>query len=66
MKRKKIGQKLRELRLKNNMTLKEVAKKAKVSYSSIVFYEQGKRIPRDEVKIRLCKIYNSKIEDIFF
>lgn len=64
MNAKIIGHKLRDLRGKRNV--QEVATAAGVSISSIFMYENGERIPRDEVKIRLARFFNVSIEYLFF
>lgn len=62
----RIGERLKNLRRKRGLTQKEVSKMAKISVAAVTNYEAGKRIPRDEVKIKLAKIYGSTVEDIFF
>ena len=44
----------------------EVAKAVGVSFSALCMYETGKRIARDEVKMRLADYYGVPVEDIFF
>ena len=62
----RIGERLKNLRRKRGLTQKEVSKMAKISVAAVTNYEAGKRIPGDEVKIKLAKIYGSTVEDIFF
>lgn len=62
----RIGERLKNLRRKRGLTQKEISKMAKISVAAVTNYEAGKRIPRDEVKIKLAKIYGSTVEDIFF
>lgn len=62
--RKTIGERLRKLRGKR--TLKDVAKACNISPSALSMYEQGARIPRDEIKMVLAKYYNRAIQKIFF
>lgn len=64
MNAKIIGHKLRDLRGKRSV--QEVATAAGVSISSIFMYENGERIPRDEVKIKLARFFNVSIEYLFF
>ena len=64
MDKHKIGSKLVSLR--GNRTREEVAYALKISCSSLGMYEQGNRIPRDEIKIKLAKYYNSTVQEIFF
>lgn len=61
---KKIGETLRSLR--GNKTAKEVAGEIGISVSAVYMYENGERIPKDEVKIRFSKYYKKSIESIFY
>ena len=60
----KIGKRLIELR--GEKTQEKVAKDNNISVSALSMYEQGNRIPRDEVKIRLAEYYNVSVEKLFF
>lgn len=61
---KKIGKKLQELRGDRPRTV--VAQAVGVSTSALAMYEQGERIPRDTIKIKIATYYNRSIEEIFF
>ena len=61
---KKIGNMLKELR--GSRTQAEVAKALKISASSYSMYENGERIPRDSIKIRISDYYKKPIHKIFF
>lgn len=61
---KKIGQKLVELR--GSRTQAEVAKALGISPSAYSMYEQGERVPRDNIKIRISDYYKKPIHKIFF
>lgn len=61
-----IGCKLRELRQKKNKTIDEAAHDLNISVSAIGMYESGKRIPRDEIKIRIAEYYKVPVTSIFF
>lgn len=58
-----IGKKLRSLR--GNKTIKDVADAVGISRSALTMYEIGDRVPRDEIKIKLCRYYGADI-NIFF
>ena len=60
----RLGKKLVELRGKK--TQEEVGKAVGVSTSSIGMYELGKRVPSDDVKIKLAKYYKRSVQSIFF
>lgn len=62
--RKRMASKLKKLR--NKKDAGEVAKACKISRSSLGMYETGKRIPRDDVKVRIAKYYNTSVQEIFF
>lgn len=56
--------KLRKLRSKK--TQEQVAQDLGVSLSAYVKYENGIRVPRDDIKKRIATYYNSTVQDIFF
>ena len=64
MDKKAIASKLKKLR--GNIPRETVAKAVGISVSAISMYENGDRIPRDDVKIRLANYYCVPIGDIFF
>lgn len=61
---KKIG--LRLLSLRNEVPRDMVASELGISVSALAMYEQGNRIPRDEIKLKLAQYYNKSVQDIFF
>lgn len=61
---KDIGDTLCKLR--GNRTQKEVAHSIGVSISAIAMYEQGHRIPRDEIKLKFAAYYGKSVQEIFF
>ena len=60
----RIGKTLIELR--GDRTQIQVANDLNISDAALSAYEQGTRIPRDEVKIRIAKYYGVRVQDIFF
>ena len=64
MNHNKIAKRLRDLR--GDKTLQEVADAVGVERQAIYNYENGHRIPRDEVKKRLASYYGVTVEEIFF
>ena len=64
MNHNKIAKRLRDLR--GDKTLQEVADAVGVERQAICNYENGHRIPRDEVKKRLASYYGVTVEEIFF
>lgn len=61
---KKIGKVLTELR--GQKTIKEVAEDLSLSVSAISMYEQGHRVPKDEIKMAIAKYYGKSVQEIFF
>ena len=59
-----IAKKLIELR--GEKSREEVAKAIGVSISAISMYENGERIPRDDIKIKIAKLYQKTVQEIFF
>lgn len=64
MNEKAIAKKLVELRGKRSQG--DVAKELGISASTLSMYENGERIPRDPIKIRIADFYKTPIQDIFF
>lgn len=64
MLKEKIAEKL--ITLRGAKSREEVAKAINVSVSALQMYENGQRIPRDEIKIRISNYYNISVQDLFF
>ncbi len=60
----KIGEKLIELR--GDKSREKVAVDLDISYSALVSYELGTRIPRDEIKIKIANYNNISVGELFF
>lgn len=61
-----IGEKIKILREKNNISRENFANAVEISQSALSMYENGQRIPRDEVKLRIARFFNTSIEELFF
>ncbi|CCZ34599.1 putative uncharacterized protein [Firmicutes bacterium CAG:646] len=61
---KEIGARL--LALRGDIPREFLAKKIEVSVSAIAMYENGERIPRDDIKVKLANFYNRTVQEIFF
>ncbi len=59
-----IGERLR--RLRGSRSQKEVADALGVTTMAISFYETGKRIPSDEMKLKIADYYNRSVAFIFY
>lgn len=51
---------------RGEMSCKDVANKLGISQSALSMYESGKRVPRDELKVRMAKLYNTTVGHLFF
>ena len=63
---KTIGKRIKKLRESKNMSQEILASVSNVSPSRISMYEIGERIPRDETKIKIAKLFNVSVSSIFF
>lgn len=61
---KEIGARL--LALRGNIPREILAKEIEISVSAIAMYENGERIPRDDIKVKLANFYNRTVQEIFF
>lgn len=62
--RKQIG--LILMKLRGDRTQREVAMALNISEPAIRYYESGKRIPKDNIKIKIARYYDKKVDEIFF
>ena len=61
-----IGKTLKGLREQKGESAEELSKALNISASAIAMYETGKRVPRDEIKIRIAEHFVVPVETIFF
>jgi DNA-binding XRE family transcriptional regulator len=64
MEPKIIGERLKALR--GDRTQQAVATAVGVTKNAISAYEDGKRVPRDEIKIKLANFFGTTVTEIFF
>ena len=64
MDKKSIAQRLKELR--GDRSMKEVADACKIAKSTLAMYESGRRIPKDEIKVRIACFFKVSVETLFF
>ncbi|WP_375135101.1 helix-turn-helix transcriptional regulator [Lysinibacillus fusiformis] len=62
--KEKIGQILTGLR--GDASREEIAKAVGVSVSAWQMYENGQRIPKDEVKVRIASYFEKTVGEIFY
>ena len=61
---KNVSKFIKNLRNKNNLTQKKLAKELGVTYQAVSKWENGKNIPDIEILKLICDKYNVNIEDI--
>lgn len=61
---KRLGNKIREIRLKKELTQEELAHKAQLDYSYINQIENGKRNPSIDAVERIAKALGVKLKDL--
>lgn len=66
MNKKAIGKKLYSLRTNFGKSREEVAKDIGISVSALQMYENGRRIPKDNIKIKLAEYFNATVQEIFY
>lgn len=54
------------VKLRGVQSREDVAKAVGISVSAISMYENGERVPRDDIKVQLAKYYNRTVQEIFF
>lgn len=59
-----IGQKL--LALRGRRSREEVAGFLEISVSALQMYENGRRVPRDNIKVRLADFYGVSVQSLFY
>lgn len=64
MDRQAIAARLKELR--GERSQREVAEAIGVTPMAISQYEQGERVPNDEIKIKIARYYEKSVDSIFF
>ena len=61
---KSIGKRIKKLRLESGLTQEELA--SKITFvkgkSSIANYENGSNLPSDEVKFKMCEIFDCSLD----
>jgi DNA-binding XRE family transcriptional regulator len=51
---------------RGDMSREDVAAACDISVSALGMYENGQRVPRDEIKVKLAKLYGKTVEELFF
>ena len=53
-------------RLRGEKSRKQVAADLGISQSALAMYENGHRVPKDEIKVRIASYYGRPVGEIFF
>lgn len=51
---------------RGDRTQKEVADLLGISISALSMYESGERSPRDDLKVKMARFYNTTVGSLFF
>lgn len=63
---RKLGNKLKKLRIDSGMSRKQLANMLGLTVSAVGMYEQGRRTPSDDIKIKYSMMFDKSIEELFF
>lgn len=61
-----IGKRINKLRTDNEISKDKFAKDIGITIRALDSYEYGARVPRDEIKIKIAKYFDTTVESIFF
>lgn len=56
----------RLIQARGDESRKSVCDAVGISLSALQMYENGMRVPRDKIKIRLAQHYQTSVQDLFF
>lgn len=60
----KIGKRIKELRIQNNMTQSKLANKLGIDRSTLTHYELGMRIPSIDILWEIADIFDVSIDEL--
>lgn len=61
-----VGKRLKEYRERRNMTVSDCCISCGVSESAWRMYEAGERMPRDDIKREIARMFNRTVQFIFY
>lgn len=61
-----IGQRIKTLREEKGITREAFCNEVGITLSALSMYENGQRIPRDEIKVKIARVLETSIEALFF
>jgi len=62
----RLGNRLKELRRENDLWQKDIADMFGLAHTTVVALEEGKYIPSVKLAIAICKVFDKKVEDVFY
>lgn len=62
----KIAEKLKKLRYDIGLSQEEVSKRIGIRQNSLAQYGNGRRIPRDEIKLKIADFYEVDVGWLFY
>lgn len=63
---RKLGNKLRRLRIDAGLSRKQLADMFGLTVSAVGMYEQGRRTPSDDIKVKYSMMFDKSIDELFF
>ena len=61
-----IGQRIKALREELGISREQFSNEVGITLSAVSMYENGQRIPRDEIKVKIARVLKTSIEALFF
>ena len=61
-----IGQRIKALREELGLSREQFSNEVGITLSAVSMYENGQRIPRDEIKVKIARVLKTSIEALFF
>lgn len=63
---KLVGERIKNLRQEKKMSQQELADAINVACSTVSMYENGERIPRDQIKLAIANLFGVTVDYLFF
>jgi transcriptional regulator with XRE-family HTH domain len=63
---KQVGERIKSLRQERKMSQQEFADAIDVASSTVSMYENGERIPRDQIKLAIANLFGVTVDYLFF
>lgn len=63
---RKLGNKLKRLRIDAGLSRKQLADMFGLTVSAVGMYEQGRRTPSDDIKVKYSMLFDKSIDELFF